>query len=132
MGEPIQTEQVEIIDGEGRVRARLGSLKGDRFGPHYGLALYGPGGEHRGSFALGPSGPYLLLDDEGDNGVFVTVYDRGGPEAGALGPRIIVGGGDGPEAHIWPDLLAPLHEAAVEAEGERPASMPWHDQEGES
>lgn len=76
----LRAQLIEIVDGAGRVRARLG-MKADS----PALELLSTSQHVRSSLFLGPGGPMLVLSDSADQPrVMLDVMDNKGSEAGLL------------------------------------------------
>lgn len=56
---------------------------------------------------MGPTGPYVVLNEGGDAGVFVGILDALDP-LDATGSCIAVTLDEGGSATLWPDVLGPL------------------------
>lgn len=73
----LQVRRLEIVDGDGRVRAVLGDIgPAAPAGPEFGLALLDAQGEHRVWLSVGPQGPVLVFDAAGNAVVEVGVHDE--------------------------------------------------------
>ena len=102
MDGPMRAEGFEVIDDEGRVRARVGRLHTDHMGSVYGLGVYDTQGRVRAWLGTGPGGPHLAFDHEGDLGVLLGVSDAMDPEDDT-GPVFVMTGDDGTPVRFWPE-----------------------------
>jgi hypothetical protein len=110
----VRVEGLEVVDGAGRVRARLGVLH--EGGSVFGLGLYDEDGDMRAWLATSPGGPHLVFDEGGDSAVVLGVND--GMDPGDLtGPIFVVAPEDTPPLRLWPDVLGGNVERTEEGEG---------------
>lgn len=74
-----QTERVEVVDAEGRVRLVLGDVGNpERPGEVFGVAIVDPAGRQRAWLALDESGAALVFDRTGNASVELGVHDGTG------------------------------------------------------
>lgn len=106
MDGPMKREGFEVVDKEGRVRARLGLLHEDSMGEVFGLATYDADGRERAWFCMAPTGPHLAFAERGDLAVLLGVSDPIDP-ADATGPLFVITAEDGTPVRLWPDVLDP-------------------------
>jgi hypothetical protein len=72
--EVVRARRFELVDVDGVVRALLGDL-GPRPGEVFGLVLLDPHGRARLRIELGPTGPALVLDQDGNDVIELAVHD---------------------------------------------------------
>ena len=106
MNGPMRAEGYEVVDREGRVRARIGLLHEDPTGPVFGLGIYGTDGRIRAWLGTGPAGPHLAFDQGGDLAVLLGVSDALDTEE-VTGPLFVIAADDGTPVRLWPDVLDP-------------------------
>lgn len=111
MADPMQAQGFEVVDEKGRVRARLGLLHEDAYGPIFGLALYSDAGRQRAWLALAPFGPHLGLDQAGNDAVVLAVSDAIDPHD-YTGPVFALTKDDGPPLQLYPGVLESLVEVS--------------------
>lgn len=116
-----------VVDADGAVRARVGFLDQDSFGSYYGVGAYGEGGALRASITVGPTGAFLVFDEDEDMGLLLGVADEIDPGDHA-GPLVVVRREDGQPLQLWPDLLERL--AADEPPPNADADADMRDSQG--
>lgn len=72
--EVVRARRFELVDADGAVRAVLGDLGAGR-GEVFGLALLGAQGWARVRIELGPLGPTVALDQDGNDVIALGVHD---------------------------------------------------------
>lgn len=97
----MRASRFEVVDGEGRVRAVLGLLDtvpgGD---PDVGLVLLDQQGRRRLWVAIEPTGPVVVVDQDGNIAFELGVHDPD-DEGGHVGAYLVVADRDGRPAAGW-------------------------------
>lgn len=98
----LRAHRIEVVDGDGRVRAVLGRLPNHDAAapPVYGASLLDADGEHRAWLVLLPTGPSLSFD-LGGNQVLELGVDDATADAVRVGAYLYLNGPDGSRALGW-------------------------------
>lgn len=97
----LRTRRLEIVDAQGRVRAVVGDLApASADSPDFGLALLDGQGARRAWLSLGPQGPVVGLDHNGNTVAEMGVTDAGGDALGT-GAYLVLSDAAGALAIGW-------------------------------
>jgi hypothetical protein len=100
--EVVRARRIELVDDHGRVRAVVGELAHDEAGGEgsFGFGVFDTGARLRAWFALEPSGPLLVFDQEGNIALQLGVND---PEPDGLHPgaHLFLASADGEPRIGW-------------------------------
>lgn len=100
-GGVVRASRFEVVDGEGRVRAVLGMLDTvPGRDPDVGLVLLDQQGRRRLWVAIEPTGPVVVVDQDGNIAVELGVHDVI-DEAGHVGAYLVVADRDGRAVAGW-------------------------------